>query len=86
MLRCWKKKRNPPLDRDLACEGLLIKHYIRCKHNKDNVDYERNKDYVKSCFPSVFRARIKAFRYTIKKKQGGSPWKRKSMKWLKMIL
>ena len=68
MLRCWKKKRNPPLDRDPACEGMLIKYYVRYKHNKDNVDYEHNKDYVKSRFPSVFRARIKAFRYTIKKK------------------
>ena len=45
MLRCWKKKRNPPLDRDPACEGLLIKYYVRYKHNKDNVDYERNKSY-----------------------------------------
>ena len=36
MLRCWKKKRNPPLDRDPACEWLLIKHYVRYKHNKDN--------------------------------------------------
>ena len=86
MLRCWKKKRNPPLDRDPACEGLLIKYYVRYKRNKNNEGYKHNKDYVKSCFPSVFRARIKAFRYTIKKKQGGSPWKRKSMKWLKMIL
>ena len=66
MLRCWKKKRNPPLDRDPACEGLLTKYYVRYKHNKDDVDYERNKDYVKSCFPSVFRARIKVFCFIIK--------------------
>ena len=45
MLRCWKKKRNPLLDHDPACEGLLIKYYVRYKHNKDNVDYERNKSY-----------------------------------------
>ncbi len=45
MLRCWKKKRNPPLDRDPVCERLLIKHCFRYKYNKDNVDYKRNKRY-----------------------------------------
>ena len=66
MLHCWKKKRNPPLDRDPACEGLLIKYYVRYKHNKNNVDYKRNKDYVKNRFPSAFRARIKVFCFIIK--------------------
>ena len=47
MLRCWKKKRNPPLDRDPACEGLLIKYYIRYKHNKR---YQYNKNNYMPCF------------------------------------
>ena len=47
MLRCWKKKRNPPLDRDPVCERLLIKHYIRYKHNKR---YQYNKNNYMPCF------------------------------------
>ena len=74
MLRCWKKKRNPPLDRDPACEGLLTKYYVRYKHNKNNVDYKRNKDYVKNRFPSVFRARIKVFCFIIKIIEESGVW------------
>ncbi len=66
MLRCWKKKRNPPLDRDLVCERLLIKYYVRYKHNKNNEDYKYNRDYIESRAPSAFRARIKDFCFIIK--------------------
>ncbi len=47
MLRCWKKKRNPPLDRDLVCEGLFIKDYVCYEHNKR---YQYNKNNYMPCF------------------------------------
>ena len=74
MLRCWKKKRNPPLDRDPACEGLLTKYYVRYKHNKDNEGYKHNRDYVKSRTPSAFRARIKDFCFIIKIIEESGVW------------
>ena len=67
-------KRNPPLDRDPACEGLLIKYYIRYKHNKDNEGYKHNRDYVKSRTPSAFRARIKDFCFIIKIIEESGVW------------
>ena len=44
MLHCWKKKRNPPLNRGIrSCEGLLLRHNVRYENNERYVDYERYK-------------------------------------------
>ena len=65
MLRCWKKKRNPPLDRDLVCEGLFIKDYVCYVYYVNNVQADKH-----GSFPGAFPDTFESFRSGVAGKDG----------------